>query len=68
MVESISMMIEDRRNRELTMTRTRAAEEEFGSSNSFQMTFRSRAQHSPSKWSICSQEEISACSLFITGL
>ena len=56
MVESISMMIEDRRNSELTMTRTRAAEEEFGSSNSFQMTFRSRAQHSPSKWSICSQK------------
>ena len=52
MVERISIMMEERRNRELTMTNTLAAEDELGSSKSVQMTLRSRAQQSPSKWSI----------------
>ena len=54
MVERINMMMEERRNRELTITNTRAAEEELGSSKRVQMTLRSRAQQSPWKWSICS--------------
>ena len=64
-VERISMMIDESKNSELTITRTwsnneevlieivkvptLAAEEEFGSSNRVQMTLLSLAQHNPSK-------------------